>query len=140
MSQVSKFWTKTTATVESVEMHVSKRGSSRKSKTTYEVYVKYAYIIGNKKYRGSNVGFGYDQNNTEDHSAIFNSLKYAKKISIYVNPFDLEESVITTGLNNSVIGVFIFSVMWNSMIGMMILQLVYKDGPKQENEIFNKAN
>lgn len=134
MSQYAKFWDKEIATVESVELVASKGRHSHSSKV---VYINYTYTIENKTYGGSKIGFGYGLNNIENHEGIFDALKYAKKIAIYVNPFDEENSVITTGLNNSTIGLFIFSLMWNGLIGAAIMSYSFKDDKRKKNELFN---
>ncbi len=133
-SQVSKYWNKTIGSVEKIKYETSSDGDSQK------ILISYSYKWENKTYRGENIGFGYGMNNIDAHSAIFEKLRYSKKINIYVNPRNIEESVVTTGLNDSLIGISIFALMWNSFIGILIIPMFFQNKPKLENEIFKVTN
>ena len=133
-SQVSKSWTKTIGSVENIKYETSSDDDSQK------ILIRYSYNWGNKTYSGENIGFGYSMNNIDSHSAIFEKLRYSKKINIFVNPRNIEESVITTGLNDSLIGISIFTIMWNSFIGILIIPMFFQNKLKLENEIFKVNN
>jgi Protein of unknown function (DUF3592) len=126
-SQVSKKWTKTIASVDTIDFE----SSSSKGTTSLETAIKYHYSVDNKTFKGNTIGFGYGMNNIDFHSEIFEKLKYAKKIYVYVNPSDAAESVITTGLNNSLVGISIFTLMWNFFIGIFIGPIFIKNQGKR---------
>ena len=107
-----KDWERIIANVEKVDF-VIKKSSGRNSGTSYLVNVKYNYLIKNKKYSSNRVSFGYGANNTDNHHQIFDVLEDAKKIMVYVNPEDFKEAVVVPGINNSILMIFVVSIMWN---------------------------
>jgi len=104
---------------------------------TYENKAEYLYAIDGQEYKGNKIGFGYSQNNFDRHFQVSEKLKYAHKITVWVNPRNHSESVISKGINNSTIGVFLFSLMWNSLVGSFIVPIIcaYRDR-KNVNLIF----
>jgi hypothetical protein len=128
-SEKSEYWNQIPATILKVEMVTvgdNDGGSSDK------VEVSYLYFIGKKKYMGNKIGFGYGANSTENQEVLFFKLEKSKIILIYVNPDDETESVVCPGINNSIFGLLIFSIMWNSLISIFILPLFLKDGKNTE--------
>lgn len=126
-SQRTEYWTKVPATIEHVELEYD---SDSDGGGTYEVHIGYKYIINDKQYFGNKIAYGYGGNNTEDHSALFNKLENSKKIAVFVNPKDNSNVIIIKGINNSIIGLLIFSIMWNSLLSIFIIPLFLKEDSK----------
>lgn len=124
-------WGRIIANVEKVDF-VIKKSSGRNSGTSYLVNVKYNYLINNKKYSSDRVSFGYGANNTDNHHQIFDVLKGAKRIVVYVNPEDSAEAVVVPGINNSIMGIFIATIMWNSLV--IVLSVLFLGNIKTDNK------
>lgn len=108
----SKDWERTSANVEKVDFEI-RTSSGRNSGTSYLVNIKYNYLINNKRYTNDRISFGYGANNTDNHSQIYRVLEDAKTIVVYVNPKDPTDAVIVPGINNSILMIFVVSIMWN---------------------------
>lgn len=126
-SQRTENWTKVPAIVEHVELAYN---SDNDGGGTYEVHIDYKYKINDKEYFGNKIAYGYGGNDTEGHSALFNKLENSKKIAVFVNPKDNSSVIIIRGINNSIIGVLIFSIMWNSLLSIFIIPLFLRDNSK----------
>jgi hypothetical protein len=122
--QEAKNWTQTAANVEQVDIDLTKNS---KGTELYELIVKYSYILNSKKYLGGNLAFGYSMNNFEDHQDLFRKLRESKKIMVYVNPNDNNESVIIPSINSSIVFVLIFSILWNATLLGSLLILLYEN-------------
>jgi hypothetical protein len=122
--QEAKNWTQTAANVEQVYIDSTKNS---KGTELYELIVKYSYILNSKKYLGGNLAFGYSMNNFEDHQDLFRKLRESKKIMVYVNPNDNNESVIIPSINSSIVFVLIFSILWNATLLGSLLILLYEN-------------
>ena len=122
--QEAKDWTQTAANVEQVYINSTKDSKGTES---YEVIIKYSYILNSKKYSGGNLAFGYGMNNFEDHQDLFRKLRESKKIMVYVNPNDKNESVIIPSINGSIVFVLIFSILWNATMIGSLLTLLYEN-------------
>ena len=122
-SQKTQDWTRVIADVQNVKLdyHDDNDGGG-----TYVVNINYKYIINNKKYSGNRIAFGYGGNDTDDHSSLFSRLENAKRIVVFVDPNDGSEAGMIKGLNNSIIGLLIFSIMWNSLLSIFIIPLFIK--------------
>jgi ATP-dependent Zn protease len=117
-SEQSKDWLQVPASIVKADLKTHKRSNF---KMTSKVLIQYEYEINSKKYTGDRLAFGYKGSNIEDHDDLFSTLDNANRIIVYVNPNDNNESVIITGLNDSIIFVLIFSIMWNlTMIGVVL--------------------
>jgi hypothetical protein len=121
-AEQAKDWIKIPANIEKIDID----SHSNKGTTSYEVIAKYSYKIGVKKYLANRIGFGYGLNNIEDHEELFSRLENSKKIMVYVNPNDKNESVVIPGINDSIIFVLIFSTLWNLTIVGSVLSLCYE--------------
>ncbi|WP_095928072.1 DUF3592 domain-containing protein [Flavobacterium sp. ACN2] len=116
-------WIQVPANIEKVDMN----SYSRKGSTSYEVAIKYSYVIGAQKYWGNRIGFGYGLSNVEDHDTLFLVLKESKRIMVYVDPDDNKESIVIPGVNDSIMFTLIFSILWNSLLLFLIfLPLIAK--------------
>ena len=104
---------------------------------TYKNHLTYTYSIDGQMYQGDRVGFGYSKNNIDRHSEVYNKLKYARKIKVWVNPNNLKESSMTQGTNESTVALFLFSLMWNSLISIFLLPLSIPIKEEEENSIDN---
>lgn len=126
-SERAKNWTKVTATVENLKLEYE---SDSDGDWTEVVNIRYKYAINKKEYLGSKIAFGYGGNNTEGHSSLFSRLENAKKIVVFVNPGNSSEAIIIPGINNSTVGLLIFSIMWNSLLSIFFIPLFLKEGSK----------
>ncbi|OAZ04103.1 DUF3592 domain-containing protein [Flavobacterium succinicans] len=125
-SEQSKDWLQIPADIVKTDL---KTHRSHDLKTTSQVLIQYEYEINSKKYTGDRLAFGYKGSNIEDHDDLFFILGNATRIIVYVNPNDNNESVIITGLNDSILFILIFSIMWNfTMIGIVLS--VYQEKSK----------
>jgi len=130
-------WVKTEAVIEHTNLNVS-RANRADDVDTYKNSISYVYTIDGQKYRGDQVGFGYSQNNIDRHHQVARKLKYLHKIKVWVNPNNPVESVLTKGTNDSAIGLFLFSLMWNSLIGVFLIPLIIASRLDDEkNEVLN---
>ena len=93
--------------------HIS---SDNRRGESYEVKCIYTYFFNSVKYTNTIISIGYGSNNTENHSELFNILKYVNKLTVYVNPDKNESSVIVKGTNSSTISLMIISILWNGFI------------------------
>jgi len=130
-SQYAKSWIPTPAKIELIDIKTSNDSDSQTDKVT----LQYSYTVGGKKYIGNKIGFGYGFSNVEDNTALYETLKTAKKIMIFVNPRNLQESVVIPGLNNIILGFFIFSIMWNSLLAVFLVPAFLKE-TEGENPLF----
>ncbi len=111
-------WTPVHAKVLSVEM-VS---SSDSESTSYKVEMKYKYSVSSQTFMGSSVSFNSGMNNIEHYGELYNALNQSQVIQIYVNENDPAESVVIRGVTNAMIGMLIFSIMWNSLLLTFLLR------------------
>ena len=128
-SSVSENWLQIPARVVNTEMYT--HVDSKNSKTT-EILVKYTYLIKKKEYTNNKLAFGYSQSNLNDDSRLFNLLENANKVVVYVNPKDSNESVISTGLNDSIIFLILFATIWNTVLICSFLSFCFE---KHKNKI-----
>lgn len=105
-------WQATPALVTECSIKTEDTGESYLEK----VLISYTYTFTGKKYTSSRIAIGYSTNNIEDHRAIYDKLKSAKTVMVYVNPDDPRKAVIVKGTNQSTIFLFLFSIMWNSFL------------------------
>lgn len=126
-SEKTQNWPKVIANVKNVKLDYHNDDDGGES---YEVKIKYEYLINNKKYQSEKVGFGYGMNGTEDHESLFYKLENSKKVIAYVNPNNNSDSILIKGINNSIIGMLIFSIMWNSLLSIFLIPLFTKDNPR----------
>jgi hypothetical protein len=115
-------WTPVHATVLSVEM-VSGNDSESVS---YKVEMEYEYSIGSKTFTGKTVSFNAGMNNIEHYGELYSVLDRARVIQIYVNENDPAESVVIRGVTNAMVGIFIFSIMWNALLLSFLLPTLNK--------------
>ncbi|MTH15439.1 DUF3592 domain-containing protein [Flavobacterium sp. LC2016-01] len=127
-SQKTGDWTKVPATVAHIKLDYD--NDSDGGDGTYEVKIGYKYKIGNKEFLGHKIAIGYSGGNGKEHVALFSKLENAKKIAVFVNPDDSSEAIIIKGINNSIVGVLVFSIMWNSFISFCLIPLFLKKGAK----------
>ncbi|MFB9076509.1 DUF3592 domain-containing protein [Flavobacterium procerum] len=126
-SQKTDDWKKVTAIVEkaTIEYDTDSEGTE-----TAKVIIQYKYTIHNVNYTGDKIAYGYGNNNVEEHSVLFSNVEHAKKIAVFVNPDDYSEAVIIKGMNNSIVFLLVFSMLWNSLISFFLLPLLLKKNTK----------
>lgn len=126
-SQKTADWSKVTAIVEDIKLDYN---SDSDGGGTYVVHIRYKYKVHNKEYLGDKIAFGYGGNDTEEHDLLFSRLENAKKIVVFVDPNNNSDAIIIRGINNSIIGVLIFSLMWNSLISIFVIPIFLKENSK----------
>ena len=65
-------------------------------------------------------------NNIEDYGGLYNVLNDSKAIQIYANESNPNQSVVIRGLTNAMIGLAVFSIMWNSLLLTFLLPIFFK--------------
>jgi hypothetical protein len=83
--------------------------------------MKYKYSVSSQTFMGSSVSFNSGMNNIEHYGELYNVLNQSQVIQIYVNENDPAESVVIRGITNAMIGMLIFSIMWNSLLLTFLL-------------------
>lgn len=129
-TEQAKSWFPVPANVEKIDID----SRSNKGTMSYEVIIKYSYTIEGKKYLGNRIAFGYGMNNIDDHDGLFSRLERSKKIIVYVNPNDRQECVIVPGMNDSITGLLIFSILWNSFIVALGILPYFIKGVDENNK------
>lgn len=129
-TEQAKGWIQIPANVQKIDID----SHSNKGTVSYEVIAKYFYTIEGKKYSGDRIAFGYGMNNIDDHDGLFSRLQSSKRIIIYVNPNDKQESVIVPGMNDSIVGLLIFSILWNSFIVALGIVPLFVKGVDRNNK------
>ncbi len=117
-------WPTTPGKITQLDLHVSHgRG------TTYEVRVKYDYMVNGAVYEGNRVAFGYGgSSGKEAHDELYDRLKDAKGIEIRYNPTNPSESCLSCGLHRSITAIFAFAIFWlGFIIGITILIFLFSD-------------
>lgn len=125
----AKSWIPTKASIDLVGL-TNETGNSE-LKNTFQ----YTYFIENKKYVGNNISFGLNQSDVENNYELFSTLKEAKKIIVYVNPNNPNESVVLRGLAYTYPGLLIGSFMWNALVAIFVIP-VFFENVKDENPLF----
>ncbi|WP_165823821.1 DUF3592 domain-containing protein [Pseudochryseolinea flava] len=115
-------WQSVRAEVLSIEMVSSEDSES----TSYKIQMEYKYGVHGESYVGERVSFNVGMNNVEHYYELFDKLNRAKVITVFVNPDKPGESVVYKGVTNAMIGILIFSLMWNSLIAAFILPMLFK--------------
>lgn len=113
-------WLATTALINNVDIESDYDDGSE----SHEIDINYEYSIDDHVYKSNKIAFGYGMSNVEKHVKIYDLLKRAKKITVYVNPENYNEAVISRGINSSSIFLLIFSIMWNSLLSLFIVPLI----------------
>ncbi|WP_343587887.1 DUF3592 domain-containing protein [Flavobacterium sp.] len=122
-NEQAKKWTKILAHIEQTDFDVH----SRKGTDVYEIAIRYSYEIEGRKYLGDRIYFGYGGSNLEGQEELFSKLKNSRIIGIYVNPDKKSEAVIVPGWNDSITFMLIFSLIWNSFVGVFFFAPFFKD-------------
>jgi hypothetical protein len=81
-----------------------------------KVLITYNYTFAGKAYTSAQISIGYSTNNVEYHRELYEVLKNARRIMVYVNPDNPNNAVVVKGTNNSTVFLFLFSIMWNSFL------------------------
>ena len=83
---------------------------------TYRVIISYQYELGGQTYKGDRIAFGYFHSNMDRHFQVAEKLKYAKRIRVWVDPNDPNESAIAQGWNETAVFLLFFAIMFSSII------------------------
>jgi hypothetical protein len=115
-------WKPVDAKVLSVEL-VS---SSDSDGTSYKVKMAYEYVMKGTSFKGNSVSFDAGMNNIENHFALHDKLNRSQVVQVYVNENNPGESVVIRGVTNAMIGMVIFSIMWNTLLLNFLLPFFFK--------------
>ena len=96
----AKNWAPTEARILHVEME--------DDGDTQEIHLKYEYEFRGIRYEQTQIGFG-----NEVSYNVYDKLKPAKKIIVYVNPRTPQEAVVIRGLTSTLMGSIRFVLVWN---------------------------
>lgn len=127
----TRSWQPITATVNECKFESSQDSES----TSERVFLTYTYQFGGQMYTSNQIGIGYSTNNVEDHWALYEVLKNAHKILVYVNPKNPAKAVVVRGTNNSTFFLFLFSIMWNSILAVFAVP-IFLARKENVNELF----
>lgn len=128
----SKEWKETIATILFIDMRTHYgRGK------TYETIVEYEYVFYGKKYKGNKIAFGYNSDKKKYNSLVYEVLKNAKKIKIFVNPYNPNESVIVRGYSNSLFTTIIFGVLFIIFSIFFLLLLFFEEKIKKNIKLLS---
>ena len=130
----TKKWIPTIATLNKVELKHSDNDSD--GTFSEKIDLEYRYNINEKMISGNKLAIGYTLNNIENHSELFYKLQNASKILVYYNPNDISESYAILGYNNSIIGLLIFTIMWNSVFIFFIFNFIFPQKQTKKISIF----
>lgn len=108
----TKEWHKTEATL----LDLSINSKTRKGSTVSEVLTRYSYTFEGRKYLDSTIIKGYSYNNSDNNNGLWEKLRSAKTIEVYVNPKNAAEAVIIRGFSGSSLAWLMFSIVWASLI------------------------
>jgi hypothetical protein len=125
-------WVKVEATLLDVKMITTTHHDGGSSD---EVVPTYEYMYRGRLYKSNKVAPGYGSNNTEAHTDLYHLLRKSKKIIVLINPDEPSQAVIAKDINMSVIGLFLFSILWNSLLGVFITPRFFK-AAEEENKQF----
>jgi hypothetical protein len=118
----ARSWTPVNAIVRPAEF-VS---SSDSEGTSYTVKMQYEYVWESKAMTGNSVSFNVGMTNVEDYSTLYQKLNSARVVEAYVNGNNPGESVVIRGVTNAMIGMVIFSLMWNSLLMVFLVPIFFK--------------
>lgn len=124
----AKGWVPVEAKVLSLDIIWSE--SSETSTST--IKMEYAYVVGAETFTGTRVSFSPGSTNVEDHGALYDALNHSRVIRIYVNKNDPTESVVIRGVTNGIVFIALFSIMWNALLMVFLLPMVYKKAQPQK--------
>lgn len=115
--QATYNWTSTEAAVNFVDWNVHKDNDGGE---TYRTTLTYTYKIGEESFRGHQIGAGYGRGNTDRHAEVYEKLRYARRIRIFVDPENPANSTVTRGWNETGLFFLLFTLIWCCGIGGMI--------------------
>jgi hypothetical protein len=87
--------------------------NSDSESTTWQVKVRYSYMVGGREFEGNRVGFGYGGSSThEEHQGIYEKLQQASRVIVRFEPGNPANSVLAAGFNRSTFLALAFAVTW----------------------------
>lgn len=122
-------WTKVNATVLSKEF---KSETDSESQTAYGVEILYRYTYQSENYESTKICFGYAHSNFHDfHYRIYEKIKNAHQIEVWINPLNAHESVMVKAIDpaNNVVSNFglVFIVVACAMFIMFMVMRIPGD-------------
>jgi hypothetical protein len=92
-------WPTTPGTIKELSL----QENSDSEGTSYEVKVKYAYMVDGVAYEGSRLAFGYTASSGKQaHNQIHQKLKNAKTVAVRYDPSDPSVSCLSFGMHRSI--------------------------------------
>lgn len=97
---------------------------------TYKTHVKYAYAVNGVRYVGDRIAFGYAGSSREDyHRGIHSTLLEKTALAVRYDPNDPSRSVLSHGVNNSIVFLMIFGAVWTLFtLGLGALFVISESG------------
>jgi hypothetical protein len=115
----SQNWTPLEATVEKTEIITSK-SSNKNGKNSYKTTVLYTYVMAQKQYTGEDICLANFISGRADYNEVFYKLNGAKKIRIFVNPDNFNQSVIVNGFSYNIF-ILLYITLFSSYILFVFL-------------------
>jgi len=118
MSKQAETWPTTPGRIVSSDLNAS---TDSDGDTTYRTELTYAYNVMGRELTGEKIAFGYSGSSSRNfHSEIYDALPANTQIAVRYNPADPERAVLSFGMNQSIIFLIIFGVVWTFFtLGMM---------------------
>jgi len=81
--------------------------------TTWQVKVRYSYVVDGRVFEGNRVGFGYNGSSTqEEHQGIYEKLQEASRVIVRYEPGNPSNAVLAAGFNRSTFLTLAFAITW----------------------------
>lgn len=84
---------------------------------TYKVMVSYQYQVDGKYYTSNRLSFGYMHSNLDRHIELADKLKYARKVTVWVDPQEPAESSLIKGWSETALFFMMFTFIWTCGLG-----------------------
>ncbi len=116
LSQAAAAWPTTPGLVTSSRFEVD----SDSDGTTYKVKLTYAYNVNGRDYEGERIAFGYAGSSSEKfHRDIHRAIRQGVQVAVRYDPNNPSRAVLSHGVNQSIIFVLMFGLVWTLFTGGM---------------------
>ncbi len=92
--------------------------------TTYRLQVRYRYRVGGQDFESSRFAFGYEgsRGDLENHQRILQKLHQGHRVTVYYDPQDPRQAVLSHGLNRGSLVLLVFGGVWTLFtLGLAVL-------------------
>ncbi len=94
-----------------LECNVNKNSDGES--TTWQVKVRYSYVVDGREFEGSRVAFGYSGSTAyAEHQSIYEKLQQASRVIVRYKPGDPGNSVLAAGFNRATFLILAFAITW----------------------------